>query len=121
MALRPNRPTSCPSPSIWAVTAEDGRLWNVSVDAGLTLLPRTDTVNGPHLTELPGGRMLLSDPLNNGIWLLEGTGEPLRYFTYPAELMQPTGIDARLEGNMLYLAVTDSATCTLSLWQMPAP
>jgi DNA-binding beta-propeller fold protein YncE len=107
--------------AIWAVTAEDGRLWNVSVDAGLTLLPRTDTVNGPHLTELPGGRMLLSDPLNNGIWLLEGTGEPVRYFTYPAELMQPTGIDARLEGNMLYLAVTDSATCTLSLWQTPAP
>ncbi len=104
--------------ALWAVTAEDGRLWQLISNGSLTALPRTDTLNGPHLAGLPDSSFFLSDPVRKTIAYYAKTGQPLGQFAFQNTFMTPTGIAATQLDNFVYLAVSDSATCTLSLWRM---
>jgi DNA-binding beta-propeller fold protein YncE len=104
--------------ALWAVTAEDGRLWQLISNGSLTALPRTDTLNGPHLASLPDNSFFLSDPLRKTIGYYAATGQPLGQFAFQGAFTTPTGIAATQLDNFVYLAVSDSATCTLSLWRI---
>jgi hypothetical protein len=104
--------------ALWAITAEDGRLWQLVSNGSLTALPRTDTLNGPHLTALPDSSFFLSDPVRKTIAYYAATGQPLGQFTFQDAFTTPTGVAATQLDNFVYLAVSDSATCTLSLWRM---
>ncbi len=103
---------------LWAITAEDGRLWRLNSGGSLAVIEPTTTIHGPQLAGLDDGRLLLSDPARGGILLLAASGEPLATLALSG-LAQPTGIAVATVGTSLYLAVVDTANCQLSLWQMP--
>ncbi len=102
---------------MWAVTAEDGRLWRLYDQSGLTAMPRANTIDGPHLATLPDRGFFLSDPVGRGIRYHAPSGQPLLEFAYPDAFITPVGIAAAEADGMVYLAVVDSAACTVSLWR----
>ena len=103
---------------LWAITAEDGRLWNLDVDGSLTAIQPTNTIDGPKLAGLPGGRLVVTDPARRTFTVFAATGQPMQQFAYTDQLTAPTGIDALLIGDRLLFAVSDSTACSVSLWQM---
>lgn len=105
--------------ALWAVSAEDGRLWRLDTGGSMTAIQPTNTLDGPHLAGLPDGRFFVSDP-GRGLVLLHGAnGQPLGQFAAPGVIVTPTGIDVSSNGDRVNLAVVDSAACTISLWQAP--
>jgi len=103
---------------LWAITAEDGRLWNLDVDGSLTAIQPTNTIDGPKMAALPGGRIAVSDPLRRTFTVFTAAGQPVQQFVYTEQLVLPTGIAALPVGDRLLIAVSDSLSCTVSLWQM---
>ncbi|GIV75717.1 MAG: hypothetical protein KatS3mg050_0111 [Litorilinea sp.] len=104
----------------WAVTAEDGRLWRLDDLASVVALPRSTTLDGPHLAGLPDGSFFLSDPVRHRIQYHTAGGRPWRQLVDPALLHTPVGVDAALQGDEVLLAVADSGACRLTLWRLPA-
>lgn len=104
--------------ALWAITAEDGRLWQLISNGSLTALPHTDTLNGPHMVSLPDSSFFLSDPMRKTIAYYASTGQPLGQFAFQDRFTTPTGVAATQIDNFVYLAVSDSTTCTLSLWRI---
>ncbi len=104
----------------WAVTAEDGRLWRLDDLASVVALPRSTTVDGPHLAGLPDGSFFLSDPVRHRIQYHTAGGRPWRQLADPALLHTPVGVDATRQGDQVLLAVVDSGACRLTLWRLPA-
>lgn len=102
--------------TLWAVTAEDGRLWQPANGGSLTAIQRTNTINGPHLAGLPTGALFLSDPVRRSVLYFAATGEPQAMVNLPG-LLEPTGIAVAPINELLYLAVVDTAGCQLSLWR----
>jgi len=107
------------SGGLWAVTAEDGRLWRLDNGGSLTVLPRVDTLNGPHLAGLPDGSFFLSDPARRTILYYAPTGEPRGQFAISNAFVGPTGLAVAQIDEFVYLTVADSLACTLSSWRMP--
>lgn len=103
---------------LWAITAEDGRLWNLDVDGSLTAVQPTNTIDGPKMAALPGGRLVVTDPARRTFTVFAATGQPVQQFAYIDQLLLPTGIDTLLIGDRLLFTVSDSLACTVSLWQM---
>jgi hypothetical protein len=103
---------------LWAITAEDGRLWNLDVDGSLTAIQPTNTIDGPKMAALPGGRLVVTDPARRTFTVFAATGQPVQQFAYIDQLTLPTGIDALLIGDRLLFAVSDSLACSVSLWQI---
>ena len=101
----------------WAITAEDGRLWRLDDQSGLTALPRANTLDGPHLAGLPDGSFFLTDPVSGSVLYHAASGQPLRQLAYAGTFITPTGIAAAELDSFVYLAVADSAACTVSLWR----
>lgn len=102
---------------MWTITAEDGRLWRLDHGGSLTAVQPTNTLNGPHLAELPSGSLFVSDPSRSQVLYYAANGEPRGQLAQPGGWVTPTGIDAVLLSDQVYLAVVDSTLCTLSLWQ----
>ncbi|MEZ4862222.1 MAG: hypothetical protein R3C14_12975 [Caldilineaceae bacterium] len=101
----------------WAVTAEDGRLWQLGSNGSIHAIAPTNTLHGPHLAGLPNGAFLLSDPAR-GLLLYHGAdGQPLAYFADPIQLANPTGVAVLTTEEMVYIAVVDSAQCRVTLWR----
>ena len=100
---------------LWAISAEDGRLWNLSSDGSLTAIQPTQTLDGPHLAALPSGGLLASDPLRRTFTLFSAAGQPLQQFAYPDQL--PTGLATWTAGNQLLIAASDTRSCSVSLWK----
>ena len=105
---------------MWAVTAEDGRLWRLDDLGSLAAIQKSNTHDGPHLAGLPDGTFFLSDPMGHTILYFAANGEPLAQFAYPDALIDPVGVGVAALGNLVYLAVSDNAACTVSLWRIPA-
>lgn len=103
---------------LWAITAEDGRLWNLDVDGSLTAIQPTNTIDGPKMAALPGGRLVITDPARRTFTIFAATGQPVQQFAYIDQVTLPTGIDALLIGERLLFAVSDSLACNVSLWQI---
>ena len=108
---------------IWAVTAEDGRLWRLEGDAthsgSVVAVQPYNTFDAPHLADLPDGSFFLTDPAQHTIRYYAATGEPISQFAFPDMFEVPVGIDAVLIDGQVHLVVTDSAACTLSMWRLP--
>ena len=108
---------------IWAVTAEDGRLWRLEGDVAqsgsIAAVQPSNTFDAPHLADLPDGSFFLTDPAQHTIRYFAATGEPVSHFAFPDLFQVPVGIDAVEIDGRVHLAVTDSAACTLSFWQLP--
>ncbi len=103
---------------LWAVSAEDGRLHNLTVDGGLTAVQPTNTIDGPQLAALPTGGLVVSDPLRRTFTTFAANGQPRQQFGYLEQLVMPTGIATLTTGDSLYIAVSDGRACTVSLWRM---
>lgn len=103
---------------LWAITAEDGRLWNLELDAGLTALQPTATIDGPKMARLPNGGFLITDPARRTFTAFAATGQPLQQFGYVDQLLWPTGIAAFQAGEQLFIAASDARACTVTLWRM---
>ena len=104
---------------VWTISAEDGRLWNLYADGSLTAIQPTNTIDGPQLAALPNGGMVVTDPLRRTFTLFTAGGQPVRQFAYTEQLVSPTGITARKIGEFVYFAVSDTQSCTVSLWRVP--
>jgi DNA-binding beta-propeller fold protein YncE len=103
--------------ALWAVSAEDGRLWRLDTGGSMTAVQPTNTLNGPHLAALADGRFFVSDP-GRGLVILHGkNGEPLGQFAAPEAIVTPTGIDVATTHDSVSLVVVDSSACTVSLWE----
>jgi len=103
---------------LWAVSAEDGRLSNLSIDGGLTAVQPTNTIDGPQLAALPTGGLVVSDPLRRTFTTFAPSGKPLQQFVYTEQLDTPTGIATLALGDQLFIAASDTRACTVSLWRM---
>jgi hypothetical protein len=104
--------------SIWAMTAGDGRLWQLDSLGSLTAVPPTDVIFGPQLAGLPDGRFFVSDPMGRRIVFMGANGRPLAQFAGGGALMRPNGVAVAMRGGELLLVVGDTAACTVSLWWM---
>jgi hypothetical protein len=104
--------------ALWALSAEDGRLWNLTSDGSLTAVQPTGTVDGPRLAQLADGRLLLSDPARATFVLFSPQGEPLAQFGYAGELQQPTGLAAAPGAEGDVIAVVDTRACAVSAWRL---
>src|SRR5690606_33315370 len=103
--------------ALWAITAEDGRLWRLDTQASVGVSPRSNTLDGPHLAGLPDSSFFLSDPARRTILYHKANGEPLRQFAFAERFIAPTGVAATQIEDLVYLAVADSQACSLSLWR----
>jgi outer membrane protein assembly factor BamB len=104
--------------TLWAITAEDGRLWNLNVDGSFTAVQPTGTVDGPHLAELSDGRLLATDPARGSFILFSPLGEPQGQFAYAGELVTPTGVAATRIGDGEIIVVADTRACALTAWRL---
>ena len=102
----------------WAITAEDGRLWDLTSGGSIAAVKPTNTLSGPHMADLPDGSFFLSDPGRGRIVYHLASGRPLLEVGYANLFAAPTGVGAAVDSDMISLAVMDSAACWLSLWQM---
>jgi hypothetical protein len=102
---------------LWAIAAEDGRLWNVELDAGLTAIQPTATMNGPKMAPWPNGGFLITDPAQRTFTAFAATGQPLQQFHYVDQLLWPSGIAVFQAGEQLFLAASDARACTVTLYR----
>lgn len=107
----------------WALTAEDGRLWQLDTLGSLAVVERSNTLTGPQLAALEDGSgFLVSDPFRRTVIFLAPTGEPLAQLAYPDAFANPIGVAAaRGDDGLVQLIVTDSATCQVSAWRVRLP
>lgn len=119
-ALAKGQPVSALAPpgALWAISAEDGRLWNLTSDGSVTAVQPTSTVDGPQLAGLGDGRLLATDPARASFILFTPFGEPLGQFGYPGELQLPTGIAATGTPEGDVIAVVDTGACAVSAWRL---
>lgn len=103
---------------LWAVTAEDGRLWRLDSGEGRVVVTRSNTFEGPHLAGTGSGAFFLSDPEGRRILFLDEIGTPLAQFGGEGSFVKPVGLDVAEVGSRLLLAVSDPPTCQVSLWQV---
>ncbi len=101
----------------WAVTAEDGRLWQVESGEGFVAVARANTFDAPHLAGLPTNSFFLTDPERGLLLLFDPTGRPMAQFGGPDVFQKPVGVGAALVDDQVLMAVSDSAACTVSLWR----
>ena len=106
--------------ALWSITAEDGRLWNLYLDAGFTAIDKAVSMDGPHLAEADKGAFFLTDPTRRTLFYHRSTGQPVAQFAYPDLFETPTGVAAAMVGDMINLAVVDTARCSLSFWVIPS-
>ena len=103
---------------LWTITAEDGRLRDVLSEGSLGLMGRTSTIDGAHFAGLPDGSFFVTNPAQRSILYLAPSGQPLRQLALDQPMDAPTGLSAATLDSNVYLALTDSLRCTLSLWRL---
>lgn len=107
-----------PNGAIWAVSAEDGRLWRLDTGQGRAVTARANTFDAPHFAGLTNSTFFLSDPERRLVLYLHQDGTPAGQFR-AEQFAKPVGLAAaELDGRLL-LAVSDSEACAVSVWSMP--
>jgi DNA-binding beta-propeller fold protein YncE len=106
--------------ALWAVAAEDGRLWRLDRNGSILAFQPTNTLNGPQLAALPDGGFFLTDPARALVQFHTANGQPRGQIDLSGRLVTPTGISALVYNDLISLAIVDTTTCTLSWWQAPA-
>ena len=104
--------------STWAITAEHGRLWRLDVLGSIPAIERANTLTGPHMAGLPDGSFFVTDPARRTVLYFAPSGQPYGQLTAAGAFFNPTGVAATLRDGLVYVAVTDSAQCSVSLWRV---
>lgn len=103
--------------SLWSITAEDGRLWDLNTEGSMSAIERTSTLDGPQLADLDDGTFFLSDPARRTIFYHRADGRPMAQFAYAGVLERPTGVDAVIIDDQIYVVIVDTDQCVVSLWK----
>jgi hypothetical protein len=105
---------------LWAIAADHGRLWQLDTFGSLAVTSRASTVTGPQLAGLPDGSgFFMSDPVRRTVLYFTPAGQPVGQLGYADLFANPVGVAAGFaEENFVYLAVGDSASCTVGLWRL---
>ncbi len=100
----------------WAVSPDSALLLNLQRNLRVGGLPRTTTMAGPHLADLPDGRLVLTDPEMSRLLMLEP--DSLRFTQLEPEtpLIRPVGVDVLPGDGRVLLAVADAWTCRVWLF-----
>lgn len=106
--------------ALWAVTAEDGRLWQADGGGSVVATLPTVTADGPQLAGLADGSFFLSDPGRRLVAYHLPSGRPVGHFDGGGAFALPAGVAAAQAGNWVQLAVVDAGACAVSVWEMPA-
>lgn len=104
--------------TFWTLTAENGRLWQLDSMGSLALQPRSSTIEGPHMAALPDGTFFVSSPVSQRVLYLAAGGQPLAQVSYEGVWVAPTGVAAGTDAGQTLLAVADSITCQVTIWQV---
>ena len=107
-----------PSGAIYAVTAEDGVLWRLDTRESWQVLSPANTFDSPHLAGLTTGNFFVGNPEGRQILYFNSQGRPLGRLN-SENFEKPVGVAALILETDVLLAVTDSASCRLSLWRAP--
>lgn len=106
---------------LWALTAEDGRLWqltgNANESGSVGAIMATDTLNGPRLAGVRNGGIFVADPVRGTVTYHAPNGQPFLRWRDPS-ITSPVGIDLALVDEALYMALADRNNCSVSLWQL---
>lgn len=100
----------------WAISAENGRVWNLATLGSLGALAYNNTQDGPQMAVLPDGSFFASDPGQRAVFYFDALGQPIRQLGGQNAL--PTGMAAATIEGQSYLAVVDTAACSLTLWRV---
>lgn len=100
----------------WAVSPDSALLLNLGSNLRIGGFPRTTTMAGPHLADLPDGRLVLTDPEMSRLLMLEP--DSLRFTQLEPEtpLIRPVGVDVLPGDGRVLLAVADAWNCRVSLF-----
>ncbi len=104
---------------LWAVTAEDGRLWEMNIPGSVTVIDRTVSVDGPQLAVRSDDSFFLSDPSQGRVLYHNADGRPIAQLGYTGTFALPTGVTTADIDGVTLLAVVDTVRCSLSVWQLP--
>lgn len=91
---------------------------DLTTSGSITAVAPSNTFDTAHFADLPDGSFFLTDPMRSTLLYYGADGQPLRQFAFPCIFVTPVGIDAAIIDARIYLAVNDSATCTVSLWRV---
>lgn len=105
---------------LWAIAADHGRLWRLDTLGSLVVTDRASTVTGPQLAGLPDGSgFFMSDPVRRTVLYFAPSGQPVGQLGYADRFVNPMGVATTYgEDGFVTLAVSDSATCEVSLWRL---
>lgn len=107
-----------PTGAIYTITAQDGRLWRLDTGESWPAVAPANTFDGPHLAGLTTSNFFISDPERRLILYYSQDGQPLGQLS--SELFaKPVGVGALIMEGGVLLAVSDSASCQVSLWSAP--
>jgi DNA-binding beta-propeller fold protein YncE len=114
-----------PTGDLYFVEAESGAITRLAADGSMTRWGGpglASTIDGPHLALLPAGGLVVSDPEGRRVLVFDPAGQPLGQFGADAGLVKPVGIAAAPgpEG-VTRVAVVDSQTCQVLMFQLDAP
>lgn len=98
--------------SLYVVEAQSGVLWHLDAE-GVALaawsVPKTNTIDAPHLDVLPDGRVMVTSPSGPTVQVYEGDGTPVGEWGGAEMFGLPVGIALAPDGRLV--AVSDSAMC----------
>lgn len=107
-----------PTGAVYAITAQDGRLWRVDTGESWPAVVPANTFDGPHLAGLTTSNFFVSDPERRLVLYYSQTGQPLGQLS--SELFaKPVGVGGLILDGDVLLAVSDSVACQVSLWRAP--
>jgi len=114
-----------PGGDLYFVEAESGAVTRLAADGSLSRWSGpalASTIDGPHLAVLPAGGLVVSDPEERRILLFAADGQPLGQFGLEAGLVKPVGLAAAPgDEGLIRVAVADSQTCRVVMFEAPTP
>ena len=114
-----------PGGDLYFVEAESGAVTRLAADGSLSRWSGpalASTIDGPHLAVLPAGGLVVSDPEGRRILLFAADGQPLGQFGLEAGLVKPVGLAAAPgDEGLIRVAVADSQTCRVVMFEAPTP
>ncbi len=124
--LGPGQPSDAaygPGDIVYVVEPLSGALWRVDTVSGAMQRypsPEANTIESPHLTISPDGRLLVTDPEGGRVLIYGGDMQPLAQFgskgVQPGQFSRPVGIALQPGGSVI---VSDPDLCRVTAFASP--